>query len=278
MEVYIYQGAKRNIGDDLNFWFWEEMMGQAVLKKDNHLLVGIGTILDDRLPKSKTIHVLGSGAGYGKITDCSDWNVHFVRGHLTAKALKCDSSAVISDPGILISRLRPQSVTKKHRISFMPHVGIDSKKYKNFINQLGWNYISPSDEESSVLENIAASEKLITSAMHGAIIADSYRTPWLPVSTSHEILLFKWQDWFSSLGLEVKLNVLPPMWPHDNQHVSSRIKHFFKSSLLESKLKNLERNGRFVLSDSEVLLSKQQQIIDKVGDVQREFMRQEVYL
>lgn len=278
MEVYIYQGSKRNIGDDFNFWFWDEIMGQAVSNKDDSLLVGIGTILDERIPENRNVHVLGSGTGYGKIANFSHWNIHFLRGHLTAKALSCDDSCVISDPAILISNLRPQNMNKKHKISFMPHVGIDSKKYKNFINNLGWNYISPSDEESVILSDIAASERLITSAMHGAIIADSYRTPWLPVSTSHEILLFKWKDWFSSLGLDIDLISIPTMWPNKNEQFNGKIKHFLKSNLLEIKLKNLERNGRFFLSDSNILISKQKQIMDKVDNVQKEILSREVCL
>ena len=78
----------------------------------------------------------------------------------------------------------------------MPHVGIDSGDYRELISELGWNYF-PSDNEYEVLSQIARSEKLITSAMHGAIFADSYRTPWFPVTTSEEILDFKWKDWTS---------------------------------------------------------------------------------
>lgn len=276
MEVYIHPNNKKNIGDDLNLWFWNEALGQAVYSNESHLLVGIGTVLNDRLPKNKIIHVLGSGAGYGRITQIYDWNIHFVRGFLTAETLRCDKSLVISDPAILISKFRPQSLIKKHKISFMPHVNIDSEKYKSFITQLGWNYISPSGDEMSVLSEIASSERLITSTMHGAIISDSYRTPWLPVSTSPEILLFKWKDWFSSLDLDIRLTELPPMWPEEQKNLGGKLKEIVKRNILESNLKKLERNGQFFLSNPTTLASKQQQLIEKIGNIKNEFMRKEV--
>jgi succinoglycan biosynthesis protein ExoV len=40
--------------------------------------------------------------------------------------------------------------------------------------------------------------------MHGAILADTLRVPWIPVITSPIINVFKWRDWTMSLGLDYR--------------------------------------------------------------------------
>jgi succinoglycan biosynthesis protein ExoV len=37
--------------------------------------------------------------------------------------------------------------------------------------------------------------------MHGAILADAFRVPWIAVSSSRSINSFKWNDWARSLGV-----------------------------------------------------------------------------
>jgi hypothetical protein len=36
--------------------------------------------------------------------------------------------------------------------------------------------------------------------MHGAIVADTLRTPWVAVKTKQGILDFKWNDWLNTIG------------------------------------------------------------------------------
>lgn len=271
MQVYVHPCPTKNIGDEFNHWFWQEIFDEDFrCYSDDILLVGIGTVLNDKLPKASITHVLGSGVGYGNggKVDPSRWNIHFVRGKLSANALGLGEQMAISDPGILISRLRPQEVVHQYPISFMPHIGIDSERYRRFIEEvIGWHYISPSDEEDKILKEIVASSKLITSAMHGAIIADSYRVPWLAVNTSPEILPFKWQDWFSSLNIDAHLTQLPAYWNQIRPGLKSKAINFVKEKQLKSQLLKLLKKGHFQLSDAQPLVSKQEQLLDKLAQV-----------
>lgn len=70
--------------------------------------------------------------------------------------------------------------------------------------KLGLNYIDPCGEAKAVIRQILQSEVIIAESMHGAIIADALRVPWVAVSTSVAINNFKWNDWASTLGVTYK--------------------------------------------------------------------------
>jgi hypothetical protein len=61
-----------------------------------------------------------------------------------------------------------------------------------------------------VLAQIKGATVLITEAMHGAIVADALRTPWVgvkPIFRGHHL---KWQDWSRALDIDLRLHEL---WP-----------------------------------------------------------------
>jgi succinoglycan biosynthesis protein ExoV len=62
---------------------------------------------------------------------------------------------------------------------------------------------------ASVIEHIGRARLVITEAMHGAIVADTLRIPWVPVSCSPAVLPFKWIDWTESLDLDYRPLTLP---------------------------------------------------------------------
>ena len=66
---------------------------------------------------------------------------------------------------------------------------------------LGIDYISPTSPIEQVLSEISQTEVLLTEAMHGAVVADTLRVPWVAVKTKQDILDFKWNDWLSTTDL-----------------------------------------------------------------------------
>jgi hypothetical protein len=57
---------------------------------------------------------------------------------------------------------------------------------------------------------IRGAEVVLAEAMHGAIIADALRTPWVPLLPIHPSHRMKWTDWAASLDLTLTRTDMPP--------------------------------------------------------------------
>lgn len=196
----------RNFGDDLNPWLWKKLLPGVLDEDENTLFVGIGTLLNENLPKAGRTVVFGTGVGYHKPPNIDDsWTIYCLRGLLSAQALGVSSELAITDGAVLIRRLFSATSSKVHRFAYMPHVVQayrNGKAWNEVCEQLGFKYIDPRWSIEQVLSAISQTEILLAEAMHGAIVADALRVPWIPIRTSSNILEFKWRDWCSSLGVE----------------------------------------------------------------------------
>ena len=210
MKLFYYQGdfGRRNFGDELNPWLWERALPGVLNQYPDVVFLGIGTLLSkEQLPPARLRIVFGSGTGYGRELPVLDetWKVRCVRGPLTAKALGLDAGLAVTDPALLVARHAPPAGAKTSRFAYMPHWvqalrgGTD---WERVCGELGMAYIDPCGPVDRVLSAVAGTEILFAEAMHGAVVADALRVPWVPVRTSPRILDFKWRDWQLSMGLD----------------------------------------------------------------------------
>jgi len=192
-----------NFGDDLNPWMWNRLL-PGVLNDDNsEVFVGIGTVLNHLLNHPRGKIVFGTGTGYGDPPKIDErWKIYCVRGPLTADKLGLDPKLAIADAAYLIRLLQLPAVTKKYKVSFVPHhASVPEVDWADLCLQAGIHYISPTETVDAFLPELLASELVIAEAMHGAIIADAYRIPWIPVRYGYRSFDFKWHDWCNSMGL-----------------------------------------------------------------------------
>lgn len=214
MKLYYFKKKEGNFGDDLNGWLWQELVPNAFDEDERSVFFGIGTIINDRIyeraPKADKIVVFGSGVGYGRtplrnLPDIGDkWKVYCVRGPLSARALGLKDDMVVSDAAVLIRRLFKCTEEKKYSFSYIPHVNQAIKHgglWKRVCDQLGYGYIDPRWSRDEVLRSLCQAEVIIAEAMHGAIVADALRIPWIAARTTDTIFEFKWQDWCRSVDL-----------------------------------------------------------------------------
>ena len=200
-----------NFGDDLNAWLWNRLLPGYFDDDDETTFVGIGTLLNEALPRrtplAKRRLIFSTGLGYGEKTFelGPDYTVYCVRGALSAWKLGLDPEAAVTDGALLIRRVYEPNSTKTVKFSFMPHIErIAGEAWKSICDELGFGYIDPRGSTEEVLKQICETEVLLTEAMHGAIVADALRVPWVPLVTSDKILSFKWQDWCGSVDVAYK--------------------------------------------------------------------------
>ena len=210
--LYYYQA--NNFGDDLNPWLWPRLAPELVEERSDRLFLGIGTILNRKIPAGPRKFVFGTGwDGERPVRMGPEWRIHGVRGPLTAAGLGLPAETALSDPGLLVRRFvkRPPGATGRG-VAFMPHhCSVGAVEWKPLCEARGLAYIDPEQPVDKVLPAIDGCRVLLAEAMHGAIVADALGVPWIPVRISGRINEFKWRDWCSSLGLTCRPVRLPPL-------------------------------------------------------------------
>jgi succinoglycan biosynthesis protein ExoV len=220
MKVIYYRSPNGNFGDDLNAVLWKEVLQPECFDVDDAVLLGIGSIFrEDFLSAGTTarkrVFVLGSGAGTGPLPNRwpnADWSILAVRGPLTANVIGLPATAVTDSAALLATApaLLPAG-PKRDDIVFMPHYNsVTNSRWPQICAQIGITFIDAHDPVDTVLDRIARAGLVITEAMHGAIVADTLRVPWIPVLCSPAILPFKWIDWTQSLDIDFQPIALPP--------------------------------------------------------------------
>lgn len=215
MDPYYWESQHGNFGDDLNLWLWDFLIPGFREVQPETLLVGVGTVLNRvLLPPGRHKLVLGSGFGYGSLPDISDpseWDIRCVRGPLTAQKVGIDPKLGIIDPAVMVTEMPEfQNLPKKHKTSFVPHwESAAAGLWPVICKTIGVHYIDPRAEAKGVIREIAQSELIIAESMHGAILADAFRVPWIAVTTSNSINSFKWNDWAQTVGVTYKPRHIP---------------------------------------------------------------------
>ncbi|QDV43228.1 Exopolysaccharide glucosyl ketal-pyruvate-transferase [Stieleria neptunia] len=276
MKIY-YWNIRPNFGDLINPWLWPKVFPDfrfETLPKTKKgvvdagdaatLLVGIGTLLNDRFPKSGRSIVIGSGVGYGSAPKISEPSrIYCVRGPKSAEALSLPASMGIIDPGILLREYYSKADSRSHEFSFMPQISSVAKEqgcWRRICEDLGFGYIDPRDPVEKSAKAIAETGTLLTESMHGAIVAEALGVPWVPIVTRREILAFKWHDWCESVDVEyqpafvssitqpvsptfrqkLKLSVSLPLAKRQLQHASKREPSQARDGVIDSRISQLK--------------------------------------
>jgi succinoglycan biosynthesis protein ExoV len=222
MKLYYHKG--KNFGDQLNPLIFDHFMPGAFDENDNGLFVGIGSLIGlvSRFPQRKVVFSSGLADGdastYGPVpNDLSSYEFVCVRGPLTAKRLGLNADLAITDGAILLAAMQLPLVRSHEVISFMPHAGSEQfYDHQKMAEELGWQFISPMEEPQQVLQKMMRSKFIVTEAMHGAIVADTLRIPWIPYVGFSTVNHFKWQDWCMSMELEYKPIQIKPYFNREN--------------------------------------------------------------
>jgi pyruvyltransferase len=208
-----YTGSRANIGDSMVPWLVEKVSGVNIpysnpLSCNGPHLFTIGSILQY---SDKDCTVWGSGfiSENSKIrTNSKNLEVLAVRGPLTAKKLKleCDIDVkVFGDPALLTPLYIKNSVNKSNKIGMIPHYVDKSFIPSNYYKDNGIKFIDVETDDILDFCNLVRScEIIISSSLHGIIIAEAFGIPavWLKVGERIYGNEFKFHDYYLSTDRE----------------------------------------------------------------------------
>lgn len=128
-------------------------------------------------------------------------DVRCVRGPRTKKTLEklgynCKEN--YGDPAVLMPLIYNPTITKKTEYVVIPHYSMEDK----------YNGIIPNDNIVSmnttdyryVIDKIVSAKKVISSSLHGIILAESYGVPAVFLCDREQKFNYKYEDWYLSTG------------------------------------------------------------------------------
>jgi len=218
MKAYYYQAPGGNVGDDLNALLWERLLPDFEQLTAAQWLVGIGSMLDQRLNAlegSKIVMGTGLRPGARRLVLVGDVRFAAVRGKLSERELGLGPEVALCDPGFLVGQVWPRQVRSQAgtgaRVGLVPH--IYSERWSNIAAvaaDAGLDVISPRLPVEQFLERLGNCSRVYCESLHAAIFADALRIPWARTRISSHyyegdgVAEFKWRDAFSIVDLPVE--------------------------------------------------------------------------
>lgn len=219
-----------NMGDLLNIHVLEKVFGvkikqsKAVLCNVSAIGSGLGSfVYSDKLTRRIIQKISGSllgdvhvwGTGFIRRSD--DTNkfyrknmiFHAVRGDLTRKRiekmLKKKIDIPTGDGGLLSSMLLEKKPPQKYSLGIIPHFKEQDEEYFKVMQDQNKNskIINLREDPIEVVKQIAMCETIISSSLHGLVVADSFGIPNKHVKVSDKLLGdgYKFDDYYSAFGL-----------------------------------------------------------------------------
>jgi len=197
-----------NFGDAINKFIAESISHREVEWVPNNFnrlhYMAVGSILDKA---GKYTNVWGSGF-IKSSSNCADkpHEIFAVRGPLTRSRLikqgiQCPK--IFGDPALLIPKFYFPSINKKYKIGIIPHFVDKNNPWLDTIDDSNVKIIDIQQENlMNFIDEMLSCEIIISSSLHGLILADAYDIPSLWVKFSDKIIGndFKFHDYYSSIN------------------------------------------------------------------------------
>ncbi|MGJ8655520.1 MAG: polysaccharide pyruvyl transferase family protein [Akkermansiaceae bacterium] len=203
--------TKPNFGDEitleiLNFYG----IGVKWSEPERAQIVGLGSILQ-LVPDGYGGIVYGSGIisdTSRKPQNINASNFMGVRGKYTRDIFKLPKDLILGDPGLILCELK--GIEKSSEAAYDLGIVIHYKHEMDKIvlalkahNISNVKLISPCNSVEQVITEISSCKNILSSSLHGLIIADSLVIPskWITFNTDLDGNEFKFHDYYSAFGI-----------------------------------------------------------------------------
>lgn len=202
----------QNFGDALSQRIVTEVTGRRVrwASPDSASVTAIGSVIEHLAAADSPGVVWGSGLR-GRDAASESWAARrpsrflAVRGADTRDALGLDPATPLGDPGLLVRTLFRRS-RRRSGIVVLPHFlafnNPDARKQLAIAKSRGMRVLVPSASYGSICEEVSRAELVLTSSLHGMVVADALDCPVQLVSFGPTAEPpFKFSDYQSVYGL-----------------------------------------------------------------------------
>jgi hypothetical protein len=229
--IKVYYTKLHNMGDRLNELILEQCFGYEAVRTSflDGELCAIGSCLGmytlhgsfpmrirQRINGIRNPHVSIWGTGFINYSDSEgrffkrDMKFCAVRGELTRKRVEQMTGKRLdiptADAGILASKILKEQRKKRYDIGIIPHLcDLKDQRVEQMLEAYGnARFISVKEEPLNVIREIAECRCILSSSLHGLIIADSLGIPNLHVVFADRLLGdgYKFDDYYSAYGVE----------------------------------------------------------------------------
>ena len=205
--AYRLKSEKENLGDWLALPIYDYMTSRYHLDKNKKVgktkhLYTIGSLI---MMGHQNATIWGSGilnseqaVSIGQRTAYRVLDVRCVRGPETLQKLKENgidvSKCKIGDPGVLMPLIyQPKEYEHKREYSVLIHKNLRKEKVENEIEIL-------TDDWKKKIDEIYNSKLIISSTLHGIILAEAYGVPAIMLNKIEKNDRFKYDDYYHSTG------------------------------------------------------------------------------
>jgi len=271
LKIFYYKpNGYSNIGDEMNPYVLKKMFNITAYYRNlqNCSFTAIGSLLQNFITYDthkekhedidRVIDVWGSGficskdESKGVERFICDMNFLAVRGKLSRQRVVdiCGTkyeNLTLGDPGLFAAKAFKKNVPKKYKFGFIPHyIDFPSEYCSQIMNALDdVLFINVSGKVEKVLADIASCEVVLSSALHGLIIADSFNIPNLWIRMSDNVIGgdYKFLDYYSALGVDEQIKVFDVREELLPKNLQSFIKeqYFVDSKKIDEVCENLEK-------------------------------------
>ena len=206
-----YCNEKNNIGDLLSPVVYEYMMSRKGISPDQEItctknVYAIGSIIDfgfhdatiwgSGMLNEQALYRMVKSCKLGRILDIRAVRGPFTRDILLKSGYECPE--VYGDPAIIMPLIYTPQVTKIKDISCIVHLNgeIDAK-----VQQFQGDFIDlKTTDYKQFIDQLCMSKKVISSSLHGIILAETYGVPAVLLLEDVKDQVMKFYDWYHATG------------------------------------------------------------------------------
>lgn len=196
----------RNFGDEMSAEIILDLWGRRCVRATPRRceIAGAGSIIEILQKNSHGNHINVWGSGFIREgAAAADNNLHFyaVRGPHSLDRLMANKKTAVGDPGLLASLVYTPSEKPMHRVGIVVHY---ADKNQSMLQKICESdnciIIDPLDTPSEVVKLITSCELVLSSSLHGLIVADSFKIPnyWIKLTDNLRGGSYKFQDYYAS--------------------------------------------------------------------------------